>query len=226
MIGVAIVIGAAVAGYVINKALQPSEPTNLAEVEALWMKFQIDRLVAEAIVAQREALNKAKPKAKATAKTSEDKATDVVAEPKDDDPKSCDPKDTSCKPVPIPRKGGTAPATLHHNMCADGVTLPIFRGKDLCVNGKAFDALDATGTLWEVKAHQWVGDGSESGKKPFYQKPFGQNIELARLKDEITKEKDIAEHCKFKFKVGVRQQEMVDALKGVLSGVDIVKVEC
>ncbi len=39
--------------------------------------------------------------------------------------------------------------------CADSVTISAYKGKDVCISGKAFDAVDASGALWEIKAHAW-----------------------------------------------------------------------
>lgn len=107
-----------------------------------------------------------------------------------------------CTPFKIPPRGGNA----FHNMCADNVPSNAYRGHNVTVNGKAYDAMDPiTGTLWEVKTNaiETYND-------------FVQRAELTKQVEEGRRERDLAAACGYKFVIGVRtqlHQEMLNALE-------------
>jgi hypothetical protein len=160
----------------------------------------------------------AAPAAKADPKV--DTKTDVdVDEKPEEERRSCDTKDVTCKQVPIPRKGGDTKFARRHNRCADKVTIPAYMGMDVCINGKAFDAVDAEGALWEIKAHAW--SYATIYKDPKMAKRIADDI-ASSLYEELK----IARKCKRKFKVGVRDAGLKDALHKILPGLDITVLSC
>ena len=97
-----------------------------------------------------------------------------------------------CTPIRVPPRGGNA----LHNMCADHVPFNTFRGFNVVVNGKAFDALQwATRTLWEVKI-----TAIETYS------PYVQQVELRKQVAEAEREQALAAACGYQFVMGVRTQ--------------------
>ncbi|WP_341870643.1 DUF6310 domain-containing protein [Corallococcus terminator] len=113
-----------------------------------------------------------------------------------------------CIPKRVPPKGGNS----LHNMCADNVPLNAFRGANVLVNGKAFDALQpATRTLWEVKT-----TAIETYKR------FVQQIELEKQVAEGRRERDLAAACGYRFVIGVRTEEHKAMLERLAPDLTIV----
>ncbi|XXF77648.1 DUF6310 domain-containing protein [Myxococcaceae bacterium GXIMD 01537] len=104
-----------------------------------------------------------------------------------------------CIPRRVPPKGGHR----FHNECADNVPSNAFRGANVLINGKAFDALQpATRTLWEVKT-----TAIETYN------PFIQDRELEQQVEEGRRERDLAATCGYQFVIGVMTQDHKDALE-------------
>ncbi|MDY7229276.1 DUF6310 domain-containing protein [Hyalangium rubrum] len=95
-----------------------------------------------------------------------------------------------CTPRRVPPKGGHP----FHNECADNIPHSAFRGANVLVNGKAFDALQpATRTLWEVKTDNFD--------------TYTDDLQDIVIKSQVPKlliERDLAKACGFDFRVGVR----------------------
>ncbi|MGE6757157.1 DUF6310 domain-containing protein [Corallococcus interemptor] len=95
-----------------------------------------------------------------------------------------------CTPQRIPPKGGNR----LHNQCADRIPGNAFRGANVLVNGKAFDALQpATRTLWEVKT-----TAIETYN------PYVQDRELEKQVKDGLHEQALATACGYTFVIGVR----------------------
>jgi len=116
-------------------------------------------------------------------------------------PDSPDPPDRDeCIPRPVvPPLGGDD----FHNLCAKNVPGNAFRGADVLVNGKAFDALQPlTRTLWEVKTDNFDTYSSEL-----------QKIVIGNQVKELRRERDLARACGFEFRIGVRSAAHKEALE-------------
>jgi hypothetical protein len=161
---------------------------------------------------------KVAPTPKTAPRVDADTDTDSDEEP-EQKRRSCDIRDRSCKQVPIPRKGGDSKYARRHNRCADSVTIPAYKGLDVCINGKAFDAVDAAGALWEIKAHAW-------SYAKIYQDPKMAARIAKDIASELYDELLIARTCGKKFKVGVRDPGLKTAIKRYLPGLDIVVLKC
>jgi hypothetical protein len=95
-----------------------------------------------------------------------------------------------CIPQPVPHLGGDA----LHDTCADKVPQNGVVGFDVLVNGKRFDALQpAAKVLWEVKTDNFDA-----------YTPTLREIVIRKQAPELQRERDLAEACKFDFRVGVR----------------------
>jgi hypothetical protein len=224
--GVVIAIATATLEWGLHRALSPS-PTGteikfddlkqvMAELEA-----QMNAL-KQAVEAATKIGPKVAPAPKVDPKTSPkvDTGTDVDTDEKPEDEKrSCDVRDVSCRLVPIPRKGGDSKFARRHNRCADSVTIPAYKGKDVCVNGKAFDAVDVFGALWEIKAHAW-------SYATIYQDPKMAERIARDIASSLFDELLIARKCGRRFKVGVRDRGLSAAIKNYLPGLDIQVLKC
>ncbi|WP_338268662.1 DUF6310 domain-containing protein [Corallococcus caeni] len=103
-----------------------------------------------------------------------------------------------CRPVPGPPRGGNEP----HNQCANDVRGNAFRGLNVLVNGKYFDALvPATRTLWEVKTDDFE-------KQPLRSQDFFVKMKLP----ELRREQALATACGYEFVIGVRSKAHKQAL--------------
>jgi hypothetical protein len=88
-------------------------------------------------------------------------------------------------------------------VCADNVPLNAFRGANVLVNGKAFDALQpALRILWEVKT-----DNFDTYSAAL------QRIVLDKQVTELLRERELARACGFDFRVGVRSAAHKAALE-------------
>ncbi|WP_233604861.1 DUF6310 domain-containing protein [Corallococcus sp. AB030] len=97
-----------------------------------------------------------------------------------------------CTPQRIPPKGGNR----LHNQCADRIPDNAFRGANVLVNGKAFDALQlATRKLWEVKT---------TAIETYT--PYIQDRELEKQVQEGLREQALAAACGYTFVIGVRTE--------------------
>jgi hypothetical protein len=95
-----------------------------------------------------------------------------------------------CVPEIKPHLGGDA----LHNACADKVPQNSFRGFDVLVNGKRFDAMQlGAGVLWEVKT-----DSFDSYTSAL------QKIVIGKQAAELRRENELAMACGLYFSVGVR----------------------
>ncbi|HET9991946.1 MAG TPA: DUF4157 domain-containing protein, partial [Kofleriaceae bacterium] len=225
--GLVISVGAATLQYAIGRAMAPT-PTGreitIDDLKQLMQKVDADfsavKQAADAAKPVTVTAPTPAPSPKADPKVDPKVDTDVdVDEKPDDEPRSCDVKATDCKQVPIPRKGGDSKFTRRHNRCADAVTIPAYKGKDVCINGKAFDAVDASGTLWEVKAHAW-------SYATIYKNPKMAKKIAEQIADEVFGERKIARACGKEFKVGVRDAGMKAAIQHYLPGLNIVVLKC
>ncbi len=116
-----------------------------------------------------------------------------------------------CVPQRVPHLGGDA----LHNACADNVPRNDFRGSDVLVNGKRFDALQlGTRVLWEVKTDNF---GTYSDAL--------QEMVLRSQLVELQRERDLAISCGFNFRVGVRSAAHGAALREVAPLLDIVVMD-
>ncbi|RKH50189.1 hypothetical protein D7Y23_14360 [Corallococcus sp. AB050B] len=109
-------------------------------------------------------------------------------------PPGLEPRDRppECTPRRIPPKGGHP----LHNKCADNIPANAFRGANVLVNGKAFDALQpATRTLWEVKTNDIETYN-----------PFIRQTELDKQVGEAQRERALAAACGYDFVIGVRSE--------------------
>jgi hypothetical protein len=224
--GIVITIGPALLEWGLNRALSPSPEGTEIKIEDLKQVMAELEAQMNALRQAVEAVTKIEPKVapspKVDPRTSPkvDTDTDVDKDEKPEDEKrSCDIKDFSCKQVPIPRKGGDSKFARRHNRCADSVTIPAYKGKDVCINGKAFDAVDASGALWEIKAHAW-------SYATIYQNPK-MAARIARdIASSLFDELLIARTCRRSFKVGVRDAGLKTAIKRYLPGLDIEVLKC
>jgi hypothetical protein len=220
--GIVISVAAATLQYGINRALSPSpsgQPITFDDLQQIMQKIDADFASAKkAAEVSAEPAPTPEPAPKAKAKADPDADLDPDEKP-DDEPRSCDLKDRTCKQVPIPRKGGDSKYTRRHNRCADAVTIPSYQGKDVCINGRAFDAVDAEGTLWEVKAHAW--SHATIYKDPKMAAKIAKNVAY-----DVFEELLVARHCGKAFKLGVKDPAMKPAIKKYLPGLDIVVLKC
>ncbi|WP_404369159.1 DUF6310 domain-containing protein [Corallococcus coralloides] len=109
-------------------------------------------------------------------------------------PPGLEPRDRppECTPRRIPPKGGHP----LHNKCADNIPSNAFRGANVLINGKAFDALQlATLTLWEVKTNDIETYN-----------PFVRQAELDKQVKEAQRERALAAACGYDFVIGVRSE--------------------
>jgi hypothetical protein len=113
-----------------------------------------------------------------------------------------------CVPAPIIRKGGNSKFTRRHNRCADKVTLPRFVKRDICIDGKAFDALDGDNVLWEIKGHAF-------SFARFYKDPRNAARVVEEIIDEAREERRKARKCGYGFKIGVRDKGLKEAIERV-----------
>ncbi|WNG42499.1 hypothetical protein F0U61_45790 [Archangium violaceum] len=96
-----------------------------------------------------------------------------------------------CVPIIKPHLGGDD----LHNQCADNVPRNDFRGFDVLVNGKRFDAMQlGAGVLWEVKT-----DNFDTHTRAL------QQIVIRKQVLELMRERDLARACGYGFFVGVRR---------------------
>jgi hypothetical protein len=143
---------------------------------------------------------------------------DVDEEP-DQEPRNCpEEAEDPCEPVAIPRKGGDSKYTRRHNRGADGVTAKKYQGQDICIDGKAFDGLFRD-VLWEVKGHAW-------SYATVYKDPEIVKKILKELVKELRRELAIATRCNRKFKVGVCDPGLLDALKKVAPYLVVEVISC
>jgi hypothetical protein len=98
----------------------------------------------------------------------------------------------------VPPRGGNE----LHNTCAKNIPGNVFSGSDVLVNGKAFDGLQATRTLWEIK----------TGEVERY-KDFILLMDVADQVDELTRQQRLAWACGYRFAVGVRSATLKKALE-------------
>ena len=90
-----------------------------------------------------------------------------------------------------------------HNYCAKHLPGNAFRGADVFVNGKRFDALQPlTRTLWEIKTDNF------DNYKPIVKK-FALDKEVPELKRELK----LARACGYEFRIGVRSAAHKKALE-------------
>jgi hypothetical protein len=121
------------------------------------------------------------------------------------------PRRPECKPIPTPHLGGDA----LHNQCADLVPLNSFRGHDVLVNGKHFDALQARDrVLWEIKTDQFDTYSS-----------FLRRQVIANQLMELHRERELARACGYEFWVGVRSAAHRAALRNADPSLDIVTMD-
>ncbi|RKG70726.1 hypothetical protein D7V80_03960 [Corallococcus sp. CA054B] len=128
-------------------------------------------------------------------------------------PSSADPqgRGPQCIPKRVPPKGGNS----LHNTCADNIPRNAFRGANVLVNGKAFDALQpATRTRWEIKTDNFDA----------YSEAL-QEIVLRKQAAELTRERDIAQACGYSFAVGVRSAAHMEALRSEVDGLTVVVMD-
>jgi Family of unknown function (DUF6310) len=129
------------------------------------------------------------------------------------DPPDLEPRDRrpECTPRRVPPKGGHP----FHNECADNVPGNAFRGANVLVNGKAYDALQpAVRTLWEVKT-----TAIETYN------PFVQRIELQKQVEEGQRERDLAAACGYDFVIGVRTEAHRQMLKNAARDLNVVLMD-
>lgn len=113
-----------------------------------------------------------------------------------------------CTPKRVPPKGGHP----LHDQCADNVPRNAFRGSNVLVNGKAFDALQpAERMLWEVKATAIETYNS-----------FIQKAELDKQVTEGRRERALAEACGYGFVIGVRTEAHRKMLKEAAPDLQVV----
>ncbi|WP_338026000.1 DUF6310 domain-containing protein [Corallococcus macrosporus] len=113
-----------------------------------------------------------------------------------------------CSPKRVPPKGGN----VLHNWCADNVPFNAFRGANVLVNGKTYDALQpAARTLWEVKT-----TAIETYN------PFVQRTELQKQVEEGRRERDLATTCGYDFVVGVRTEAHEQLLRNTAPDLKVV----
>lgn len=113
-----------------------------------------------------------------------------------------------CEPIPTPHLGGDA----LHNQCADLVPLNSFRGHDVLVNGKHFDALQLRDrVLWEIKTDHFDTYSS-----------FLRRQVIANQLLELQRERELARTCGYGFWVGVRSAAHRVALRTADPSLDIV----
>ena len=94
-----------------------------------------------------------------------------------------------CEPIPVPHRGGDDP----HNECADRVPPNRYPGKDVLVNGKRFDALQAgILVLWEIKTDRFDTYNE-----------FIQEQAIRKQMPDLIEERNIAASCGYGFVVGV-----------------------
>jgi hypothetical protein len=118
---------------------------------------------------------------------------------------------SECVPKRIPPKGGNK----LHNRCADGVPFNAFRGGNVLVNGKAFDALQVVaGVLWEVKTDNFDTFPLEL-----------QDIVVRKQMSDLLKERRLAMECGFDFRVGVRSANHKAALQLFDITLDVVVMD-
>jgi hypothetical protein len=221
-VGVVIALAGATIDWALNRALSPGPSGTEITVDDL-------KQVMTELENQMNGLRKAieagpqlAPAPKVTPQTKVDTDTDVDKDEKPDDEekrRSCDVRDRTCLQVPIPRKGGSEKEARRHNRCADSVTIPAYKGQDVCINGKAFDAVDAAGALWEIKAHAWSYANVYKDSKMADR--IGRDIAFS-IFDELI----IARTCRRRFRVGVRDGAMIPAIKKYLPGLDITVLKC
>jgi hypothetical protein len=120
-----------------------------------------------------------------------------------------------CTPQRVPHLGGDE----LHNMCADRVPQNSFRGSDVLVNGKHFDALQThTRVLWEVKTDNF----------DTYSIYLKRTVPEQQV-PELRRERELAKACGFDFRVGVRSAAHKAALELAdpdLDGVIVVMEWC
>lgn len=116
-----------------------------------------------------------------------------------------------CRPIPGPPRGGNDP----HNQCANDVRGNAFRGLNVLVNGKYFDALvPATRTLWEVKTDDFE-------KQPLRSQDFFVKVKLP----ELRREQALANACGYDFVIGVRSKAHKQALLRAESKLKVVLMD-
>ena len=114
-----------------------------------------------------------------------------------------------CEPqLACPHKGGWPP----HDICADSITHPAYKGCDVLVEGSYFDAItnpydDFGKTLWEIKTNRY----------PYYL-PDGRlrdtlnAIVIVKHLLEFQEDKEGATACNFKYKFAVKTPQHLAAM--------------
>ena len=116
-----------------------------------------------------------------------------------------------CIPHTKPHLGGDP----LHDECADKVPRNDFRGFDVLVNGKRFDAMQlGAGVLWEVKTDSFDTHS-----------PALQEIVIKKQVTELKRERDLAAACGFNFSVGVRSAAHRAALLKELPTLHVVVMD-
>jgi len=204
VVGTVIVAGVVVVGFAIKEALDAYE-LKWADSEDARPAPET-RPVPETKPAPREPSPKNRPK----------------PEPKGPDFPPLGPIETSarerrpeCKPRRVPPKGGNK----LHNKCADGIKFNDYRGANVLVNGKAFDALQVVaGVLWEVKTDNFDSYPLEL-----------QVIVIRKNVHDFLIERELARACGFDFRAGVRSathKAMLETEEPQLQGVIVLMDWC
>ncbi|WP_342742560.1 DUF6310 domain-containing protein [Stigmatella erecta] len=124
-------------------------------------------------------------------------------------------RNPKCTPQRVPHLGGDE----LHNTCADRVPQNSFRGWDVLVNAKHFDALQLRArVLWEIKTDNF----------DTYSLYLQRTVPEQQV-PELRRERDLARACGFDFRVGVRSAAHKAALELAdpdLDGVIVVMDWC
>jgi hypothetical protein len=191
--GTVLVIGLVVVGAAIKKAMDAEEWPVAPELAIPVRKME---------VAEQESSGSRKPEPEPTGQD--------LFPPAPYDPFERD-RRPECRPVPGPPRGGNDP----HNKCADGIPGNAFRGLNVLINGKYFDALvPGTRTLWEVKTDDFEKHSPRSRK-------FFIAMKLA----ELQREAKLAKECGYDFVVGVRSKAHLAALKAADPSLQVVLMD-
>ncbi|MEP6862827.1 MAG: DUF4157 domain-containing protein [Deltaproteobacteria bacterium] len=186
----------------------------------------IDALAAPAIEATTPMLEAATPAIEATAPATSSFASTAVTATvgvgaavglSSDSPQTDDDQQKGCNVYPLGYHRGTN--TNGHHDCAD--LRNIYPGSDVQVDSpvgnKAFDALDASGTLWEIKTDQYT---------TWNMPDFIKDDIVARDALELERERLIATACGYPFLIGITDPGYATALLAVDRFLPAVSISC